>query len=75
MCEILFEIGKNFYRDFSHVEASCGQKKACKESIKCEGVDRCYYGKGVIFHEFVPHGQTVNGQLYLEVMKCLREAE
>jgi hypothetical protein len=34
-----------------------------------------FYGKGVIHHEFVPNGQTVNGQFYLEVMKQLREAE
>jgi hypothetical protein len=30
---------------------------------------------GVIHHEFVPRGQTVSGQFYLEAMKRLREAE
>jgi hypothetical protein len=33
------------------------------------------YGKGFFHHEFVPRGQTFNGQFYLEVMKRLREAE
>jgi hypothetical protein len=28
-----------------------------------------------IHQEFIPHGQTVNGHLYLEVMKHLREVE
>jgi hypothetical protein len=51
-------------------------KKSMSESIKCEGaVDRFFYGKGVIHHEFVPRGQAVNGQFYLEVMKRLRQAE
>ncbi|KAG7162477.1 putative Transposase-containing protein 31 [Homarus americanus] len=31
--------------------------------------------KGVVHHEFVPRGQTVNKEFYLEVLKCLREAE
>jgi hypothetical protein len=30
---------------------------------------------GIVDHQFVPRGQAVNGQFYLEVMKCLREAE
>jgi hypothetical protein len=34
-----------------------------------------FYGKGVVHHEFVPRGQTVNGQFYLEVTKRSREAE
>jgi hypothetical protein len=34
-----------------------------------------FYVKGIVHHEFVPCGQTVNRQFYLEVLKCLREAE
>ncbi|PNF35601.1 hypothetical protein B7P43_G02402 [Cryptotermes secundus] len=34
-----------------------------------------FYGKGIVQQEFVPRSQRVNGQFYLEVMKCLREAE
>jgi hypothetical protein len=33
-----------------------------------------FYRKSVVYPEFVPRGQTVNGQFYLEVMKRLREA-
>jgi histone-lysine N-methyltransferase SETMAR len=33
-----------------------------------------FYWKGVVHHEFVPHGRIVNGQFYLEAMKRLREA-
>jgi hypothetical protein len=43
------------------------------ELIKCEIV--VFDGKDVVHHEIVPRGQTVNGQFYLEFMKCLREAE
>jgi len=30
--------------------------------------------QGVIHYEFVPHGQTVNKEFYVAVLKCLREA-
>ena len=30
--------------------------------------------KGTVHHEFVPHGQMVNKQLYEEVLACLRDA-
>jgi len=30
--------------------------------------------KGIVHHEFVPHGQMVNKQLYQEVLACLRTA-
>jgi hypothetical protein len=44
--------------------------KSTSESIKCEGaVDLFifFYWKVVVHHEFVPRGQRVNGQFYLEV--------
>jgi hypothetical protein len=51
-------------------------QKSTSELIKCKGVvDVFFNGKNVIHHEFVPCGQTVNGQFYLEVVKCLGEAE
>jgi len=30
--------------------------------------------EGAVHHEFLPHGQTVNKEYYLEVIKCLWEA-
>ena len=29
--------------------------------------------RGMVHHEFVPEGQTVNKEYYLAVLKCLRE--
>ena len=29
---------------------------------------------GVVHHEFLPYGRTINKEYYLEVMRCLREA-
>jgi len=29
---------------------------------------------GIVHHEFLPEGQTVNKEYYLGVMRCLREA-
>jgi hypothetical protein len=36
-------------------------------------VDFFFYIKGVLHHEFLSQGQTVNRCYYLEVLKCLRE--
>jgi len=30
--------------------------------------------KGIIHYEFVPRGETVNTEFYLNVLKCLRQA-
>ena len=30
--------------------------------------------QGVIHYKFIPHGQTVNKEFYVAVLKCLREA-
>jgi len=30
--------------------------------------------KGIVHHEFVPHGQMVNKQLFQDVLACLRDA-
>jgi hypothetical protein len=34
----------------------------------------CFDWKGIVHHEFVPHGETVNKEFYLKVMKRLMEA-
>jgi hypothetical protein len=34
----------------------------------------CFDCEGIIRNEFLPHGQTVNKEFYLRVMKRLREA-
>jgi hypothetical protein len=44
-------------------------------SIKCEKGCSFFHGKCVVHRQFLPRGQTVNGQLYLRVMKRLTEAE
>src|SRR5215469_3395240 len=51
-------------------------QKSTSESLKCEGdVDSFFFDwKGIVHHEFVPRGETVNKEFYLKVMKCLREA-
>ena len=51
-------------------------KRSMSESLKCEGdVDSFFFDwKGIVHHEFVPHGETVNKEFYLKVMKRLREA-
>src|SRR5215469_3884082 len=50
-------------------------KKSTPESLKCEGdVDFFFDWKGIVHHEFVLRGETVNKEFYLKVMKRLREA-
>jgi hypothetical protein len=34
----------------------------------------CFDCEGIIHHEFLPRGQTVNREYHLRVMKSLREA-
>jgi len=51
------------------------KKKNTSESLKCDGdVDSFFDWKGIVHHEFVPRGETVNKEFYLKVMKRLREA-
>ena len=52
------------------------KKKNTSVSLKCEGdVGRLFFDwNGIVHHEFVPRGETVNKQFYWKVMKRLREA-
>ena len=43
-----------------------------RQSIKI--VDSFFYWKGVVHYEFVPRGEAVNKEFYLNVLKRLREA-
>ena len=50
-------------------------KKSTLESLKCEGdVDSFFYWKGIVHYEFIPRGETVNKEFYLNILKRLREA-
>jgi len=47
------------------------------ESLKCEGGGDSFFffdQEGIAHYEFVPHGETVNKEFYLNVLKCLRKA-
>ena len=50
-------------------------KISTSESLKCEGdVDLFFFNwKGIVHYEFVPRGETVNKEIYLNVLKRLRE--
>jgi len=50
-------------------------KKSTSDSLKWEGyVDSLFDWKGIVHHEFVPRGETVNKGFCLKVMKRLGEA-
>jgi len=56
------------------------KKKSMRESLKREGdVDFFFFffffdSKGIVHYEFVPCGETVNKEFYLNILKHLREA-
>jgi len=50
-------------------------KKTKQQSLKREGeVDSFFYSKDIVHYELVPRGETANKELYLHVLKRLREA-
>ena len=51
-------------------------KKArqCRSNVKVMLIVFFFDWKGIVHHEFVPRGETVNIEFYLKGMKCLREA-
>jgi len=51
------------------------KKKARMSRSKIKVMLVVYFDwKGIVHHEFVPHGQMVNTQLYQEVLASLRDA-
>ncbi|UYV60165.1 hypothetical protein LAZ67_1000173 [Cordylochernes scorpioides] len=44
------------------------------EAVKLTSVAKATIYKGVVHHEFLPQGRTVNKEYYLQVMRNLREA-
>jgi hypothetical protein len=49
-------------------------KKVCKSRSKIKTMLIVFfYIRGVVHHEYVPAGQTINAEFYVEVLKRLRE--
>jgi hypothetical protein len=84
ICEILLQTWENFYRDISIARWNCnsgwgrgliGQKKAQMSQSKIKVLLVVFFDwSGIVHHEFVPCGQMVNKQLYLEVLAHLMDA-
>jgi hypothetical protein len=50
-------------------------EKSASSEIECESdIDRFFDVKGVVHHEFLPGGKTVNRWYYLDVLKRLKES-
>jgi archaeosine-15-forming tRNA-guanine transglycosylase len=50
-------------------------QKSAQELLKNQNhAHRFFYIRGVVHHEYVPAGQTVNAKFYVEVLKRLRES-
>ena len=50
-------------------------EKNLLSSVKCEGFFTVFIDyNGVVHHEFLPQGRTVNKECYLKVMRRLHEA-
>ena len=47
--------------------------KSKTSEVKCENDARFFDVRGIVHQEFVPPGQTVNQEFYLEVLRQLRE--
>jgi hypothetical protein len=58
----------------SGLEKITQTKKGAAGQVEREShIDGFCYIKGVLHHEFLHQGQTVNRWYYLKVLKCLRE--
>jgi hypothetical protein len=50
--------------------------KKAQSLVQCESDAGCFfYCEGIMHHEFLSHGQTVDKEYYLKVMKRLRGSE
>jgi hypothetical protein len=49
------------------------QKKRARVIQKSRSAHCFFYIRGMVHHEFVPWGQTVNAAFYVEILKRLRE--
>jgi len=56
-----------------HGEPRTKKSKKARSNIKTMLIV-FFYIHGIVHHEFVPPGQTVNGQFYVEVLKRLKSA-
>lgn len=60
---------------FAMGQRTVTQTQKCTASlVHCESDAMFFDCEGVIHHEFLPRGQTVNKKYYLKVMERLREA-
>ena len=50
------------------------QKKHVRVALMWRWRWQFFYWQGILHYEFVPRGETVNKEFYLNVLKCLREA-
>ena len=49
-------------------------EKSKTSEVKCENDAHCFFDvRGILHREFVPPGQTVNQEFYLEILRRLRE--
>ena len=50
-------------------------EKSKTSEVKCENNAHCFFFdiRGIMHWEFIPPGQTVNQEFYLEVLRRLRE--
>jgi hypothetical protein len=62
---------KGTVRSRSTVVCLAAKKRKSRSKIKIMLI--VFFIRGVIHHEFVPQGQTVNATFYVEVLKHLRE--
>ena len=54
---------------------SVNLKKGCQVQSKTKAMLLAFFdSEGIVHHEYVPNGQTINKEFYLEVLRRLRES-
>jgi histone-lysine N-methyltransferase SETMAR len=52
----------------------CPKKKVCMSKLKIRTMLIVFFdSKGILLHEYVPLGQTVNQHYYITILECLGE--